>query len=74
MQCSWCDREIEEKPTQDRATLVESLCLDCAHVKWKRITPLAVWIEQLAYDLGVLREEDDDKRCLHKTDIPGPTK
>jgi hypothetical protein len=51
---------MEEKPTPGRAVLVDDLCLDCGHVKWKRVPPLAVWIEELAFELGVLRAKDND--------------
>jgi len=55
--CTWCGREMGARPEKGRSMLLDDLCLECGSTKWKRFQPLAIWIEHLAYDLGVLREK-----------------
>ena len=55
LECSWCGEEMGARPEQGRAVLVDDLCLDCAYLTWKKHQPLAIFIEILAFELGVLR-------------------
>ena len=62
MECLWCDRTIRHEDREPgKAILVPELCMECANVKWKKHDLLAIWVEELAIDLG----------CLCETNISG---